>query len=110
MLKVLLALLGLLKKALFKTDDEYKLNSYKFDAFKVSVFLFLVFTCIFNIFAFKTIIAQATAMDSLKQRAQDDKRYKNCVENIIKEAPRQALVKTVTAAQLLDAIQTCTSK
>lgn len=83
MLKVSIVILELLRKALFKDKDEFNLNSSKFDALKVSIFLYIVLSAIFTIYSIKIIGSNILEIRLVKNQIQKYTTYKECVDKQI---------------------------
>ena len=107
MLKFLMAIFELLKKALFKHDDEYNVKSHRFDAVKVSIFLFIIGSSLFNYYALKTIASDLVIIDGTKKLIAQDLKYRDCIDTIEQEYKQRAALGPINGRELLQAIRTC---
>lgn len=83
MLKVSIVILELLRKALFKDKDEFNLSSSKFDALKVSIFLYIVLSAIFTIYSIKIMGSNILEIRLAKNQIQKYATYKECIDKQI---------------------------
>ena len=107
MFKLLSILFAVLKKALFKDSDEYDVKSHKFDAFKVSIFLFVILACVFNVYAIKTMGGQMIELREHRTELDVKNKYITCIKATIKDKSNLALTTEVKANQLLFELQKC---
>ncbi len=80
MLKVAVVLMELLRRALFKHKEEHDLTSPKFDALKVTIFLYIVLSIIFSILSIKTITSNIIEVQDLKDQIKKYTIHKECID------------------------------
>ena len=80
MLKTVFFFMSLLKTALFKNDKQYNIKSKEFDMLKVSIFLFVCLTCVFNVYAVRHIYIQTQELKKLKKIVDFDVALRNCLD------------------------------
>ena len=73
--------MSLLKTALFKNDKQYNIKSKEFDMLKVSIFLFVCLTCVFNVYAVRHIYIQTQELKKLEKIAESDIALRNCLNS-----------------------------
>lgn len=83
MIKAVFFFISLLKTALFKSDKQYNIKSKEFDMLKVSIFLFVSLSCIFNVYVVRHIYIQAENYKKLEKIAKTDIALRNCLNTAL---------------------------
>lgn len=100
MLKIAVVLMELLRRALFKDKDEFNLNSSKFDALKVSIFLYIVLSAVFTVYSIRTIGSNIIEIRNTKDQIKKYISYEECINKQI----------NIKASDIIPRIQNCSPR
>jgi hypothetical protein len=107
MLKTVLFFMSLLKTALFKNDKQYNIKSKEFDMLKVSMFLFVCLTCVFNVYAVRHIYIQTQELKKLEKITVSDVALRNCLDTSLADYLDAAALDRTNDYKIVTAVKKC---
>ena len=98
---------SLLKSAMFKNKNQYNIISREFDILRVSIFLYILLSGVFSVYATQYIIEQKTEIEKLEQKYKTNKLITDCISTEVDDYLDLAALTKTEDVKIITIIKRC---